>query len=99
MNEGRVAAELNSFVSKVINEPSLGLFFIQHHIKETTPALIEFTEEMRKCNFHVQASISDADNTLAEVRSVTSLTDKWCPYVCFLLDKAHQNLDLKKIPK
>ena len=85
------------FTVSIVNEHSLGLYFIQQHVKETLPLQEEVREELAAVNAKVEASVKDAEQTAHELDRINQLAERWSPYMFYLLEKTHSNLSLKGV--
>ncbi|CAG9327815.1 unnamed protein product [Blepharisma stoltei] len=89
------SAPINGVLISLANEPSLGLYYVQQHIKATTPLNAETQETVENAHDTMKNALPDLENTIEEVKLISELMDKWRPGMFASMQKIHETLDKK----
>src|SRR5690348_15048952 len=65
---------MGGYVHQLVNEPSVGLFFVQEHIRETVPVLVTQQAACLELARSIQASMLDVHDDLNLARTMSSMT-------------------------
>lgn len=88
---------LVKYFAIALNEPTNGLCQIQKHIKKTTPDDIQLRQKIRSFYERQISAIPDIENTVAEIKKIKKLEEKFIPNIKNHLESALAALDkLKK---
>jgi BLOC-1 related complex subunit 8 len=68
-----VTKKFTEYLHVLSNEPSVGLFHIQEHIKKTIPRSVEIKREMKKKYQAVESTTYDVDFSIQTVKSLHDL--------------------------
>lgn len=66
--------KMSQFLYNLANEPSVGLFHVNEHIRRTVPRLVEARKQMDFQSVELDKSSCDVDDILPIVRTIGSLT-------------------------
>jgi len=72
-----VANGLSETVLLLANEPSLGLYRLQEHVRRSVPTLVELKKELTGVNMAVQGAVHDAEYAVRCVSLSPGRTDRW----------------------
>ena len=62
-------------VLTLFNEPSLGLYYTQQHIRSTFPKLLYHMDSLYENRKKINDTILDVNNTIRDIREMTSLNE------------------------
>lgn len=68
----RASLSVNETVHMIANEPSLGLYRVQQHIKKTLPKVVNASNDMKKTNDQIKGLVYDADYATDAIESITN---------------------------
>ena len=71
----KVADKLSETVHLMLNDPSMGLYRIQEHVKRSVPTLVEKKVELQNLQTNIQGASYDLDYSLKTVQSIN-----WNPH-------------------
>ena len=66
---------LDKSVLTLFNEPSLGLFYTQQHIKSTFPKLLGHMDSLYTNRKKINDTILDINNTIRDIKELSSLNE------------------------
>lgn len=72
-----VANGLSETVLLLANEPSLGLYRLQEHVRRSVPTLVELKKELTGVNMAVQGAVHDAEYAVRCVSLSPGRIDRW----------------------
>lgn len=84
---------LNNFLVTLCNEPSLGMCYVQQHMKESGPQIEQTKHELKKSLEKLRHSLPDIDHTISEVQNIGKLLEDWTPIMFFMMDGANNHLE------
>ena len=64
-------------VLTLFNEPSLGLYFTQQHIRSSFPKLLFHMDSLYENRKKINDNILDINNTIRDIKEMTSLNDNF----------------------
>ena len=64
-------------VLTLFNEPSLGLYFTQQHIRSSFPKLLFHMDSLYENRKNINDNILDINNTIRDIKEMTSLNDNF----------------------
>ena len=64
-------------VLTLFNEPSLGLYFTQQHIRSSFPKLLFHMDSLYENRKKINDNILDINNTISDIKEMTSLNDNF----------------------
>jgi hypothetical protein len=67
-----VAAKVSDCVVRIANEPTVGLYYVQEHVRAAVPGIIETQETLLSEARNMQTFCIDADLALQSVRSMVN---------------------------
>eukprot|EP00040_Diaphanoeca_grandis_P030310 m.178993 g.178993 ORF g.178993 m.178993 type:complete len:320 (+) comp31954_c3_seq2:294-1253(+) len=70
----KVTAGLSSTLHELANEPSLGLFRMQEHVRRTVPELVETKRSLKHITQTIQGTCHDIEYALNSVQAMHSIT-------------------------
>ena len=62
-------------VLTLFNEPSLGLYYTQQHIRSTFPKLLYHMDSLYENRKKINDTILDVNNTIRDIKEMTSLNE------------------------
>lgn len=69
----KVAKSTSDYLTRVANEPSVGLYHVQDHIRRSIPKFVDIQREVRSTQEKTEEVILDVDYSLATVKSLHGL--------------------------
>lgn len=69
------SSHVNNFVISLVNEPTLGLYYIQQHLKETAPLNFKNQQTIKNTQDSLNSANLDLENTIQEVKQIGELID------------------------
>jgi hypothetical protein len=84
---------IDAMVLQMTNEPTIGLYYVQEHIKATIPTYVELESEVESANEELRLGLMDIKHTLKETDDMGRLSDLWSPKMFYLLKTAYDNIN------
>ena len=94
-----VARSLSSYLLSCANEPTVGLYYIQEHVKVTLPSVLETDQALIQAKEKVGNALLDAKKTVQDVKEVAELTKAWSPFMITMLQETNDRLNSWKALK
>ena len=91
-----VARSLSAYLLSCANEPTVGLYYIEEHVKLTLPGLLETDQELKFTSERVKNALLDVRKTVQDVKEVADLTQAWSPFMITMLQEANDRVDSLK---
>ena len=92
--ENKIFTYVDKSVLTLFNEPSLGLYYTQQHIKSSFPKLLYHMDNLYDNRKKMKNIMKEMDNTIRDLKEITSLND---PFSFQMLAKINSmNYDLIK---
>ncbi|QDZ21823.1 hypothetical protein HOP50_06g43640 [Chloropicon primus] len=76
----------NEYLREVANEPSLGMYYLQEHVKTSVPALMDVKGRFKECTKSAKTEIHSLNNSVYSVKH-------FCGSVPGHLDRIKARLD------
>ncbi|XP_039267043.2 BLOC-1-related complex subunit 8-like [Styela clava] len=71
----RASVGVNETVHMIANEPSLGLYRIQQHVKKTLPRVVNASNDMKKTNDQIKGLVYDANYATDAIGSIINSSE------------------------
>ena len=88
---------IGKFIGSAVNEPSIGLLYVQNHIKQSTPVILQLASNLNKNYEILIAAIPDIESTLAQAKMIKKLENEFIPNMKQFLETT--NFALEKLKK
>lgn len=76
-DKNEIFDKIDKVVLTLFNEPSLGLYYTQQHIKTTFPKLITHMDGLYDNRKLLRNALLDMDHTIKDLKEITSLNDNY----------------------
>lgn len=91
-----VAKSLSSYLVSCANEPTVGLYYIEEHVKVTLPSLLEVHQQLQASKESVDSALLDVRKTVQDFKEIADLTQAWSPFMITMLQEANDRLEQYK---
>ncbi|EFA83266.1 hypothetical protein PPL_04056 [Heterostelium album PN500] len=65
--------KISDYVHQIANEPSVGMYHVQEHIRKTIPKNVAIKKEIRELDTHIEELMYNVDDSSATIQSIAEI--------------------------